>query len=149
VSLADTLKQDMDSALRAGDRVRLGAIRLALAQVKQREIDSRATLDDAGVIAVLEKMIKQGRESQRQYEAAGRTDLAAKEAAEIEVFQSYLPEALSEAEIEALISAAIEATGASSIKDMGKVMAAVKARARGRVDMAAVSARVKTALGAD
>jgi uncharacterized protein len=147
VSLADTLKQDMKTAMRAGERLRLGAIRLALAGIKQREVDTRTELDDAAVLAVIEKLIKQGRDSQKQYADAGRTDLADKEAAEVEVLSSYLPEALSEAEIAALIAETIASAGATSVKDMGKVMGQIKARAQGRVDMGAIGARVRAALG--
>jgi hypothetical protein len=116
------------------------------AAIKQREVDERITLDDAAVLAVLEKMVKQRREAITQFEAGGRADLAAKENQEIDVLKVYLPEPLSEAELAALIDSAIAATGAASIKDMGKVMAAVKADAAGRADMGAVSALIKQRL---
>ena len=133
--------------MRAGDKDRLGTIRLALAAIKQREVDERITLDDPQVLGVLEKMVKQRREAITQFASGGRADLVAKETAEIDVLQGYLPAQMSPAEIEALITEAIAATGASSIKDMGKVMAAVKPKAQGRADMGAVSARIKQKLG--
>ena len=121
-------------------------IRLALAAIKQREVDERITLDDGQVLSVLEKMIKQRREAITQFESGGRADLVAKESAEITVLQQYLPAPLSDAEIEALIAEAVAATGAASMKDMGKVMAAVKPKAQGRTDMGALSARIKQRL---
>jgi len=133
--------------MRASEKERLSTIRMAQAAIKQREVDERIVLDDAQVIAVLEKMVKQRRESIVQFEQGGRTDLADKEKAEIALLQSYLPAQLSEAEVEALIQEAVGSTGATSMKDMGKVMAAVKARAAGRADMGAVSARIKAQLG--
>ena len=117
------------------------------AAIKQREVDERITLDDAQVLAVIEKMIKQRKEAIAQFEQGGRADLAAKEQSEIGVLQVYLPEQLSEAELDALIKEAIATTGAASIKDMGKVMGIVKTKAAGRADMGAVSARIKAALG--
>jgi uncharacterized protein len=144
--LKDRITEDMKSAMRAGDKERLGTIRLALSAIKQREVDERVTLDDTQVLAVLEKMIKQRREAIAQFESGGRADLVAKETAEIAQLQSYLPAQLSEAELDALIAEAMASTGAASIKDMGKVMAAVKAKAQGRADMGAVSARIKTKL---
>jgi len=147
VSLKDRLKQDSNAALRAGDKPRLGVLRMALAAVKQREVDSRTELDDAGTVAVLEKMIKQSRESAQQYKAGGREDLHAKETAEIEILEHYLPARLSDAELNAVIANAVAETGATSVKDIGKVMAAVKAKAAGRVDMSTVNARVRAALG--
>ena len=146
MSLADTLKQDMKDALRAGDKERLSVLRMALAAVKQREVDSRETLTDEAVTALIEKMIKQGRDALQQFEAAGRAELAAKEAAEIAILQSYLPEPLDPAALDALIAEAIAATGATSMKDMGRVMALIKDRAAGRVDMATVNVRVRAAL---
>ena len=140
------LTLDMQSALRAGDKLRLSILRMALAAVTQREVDTRHELDDAAIESLLERMIKQGRDSATQYGRGGRDELAAKEQAEIAVLQSYLPEPLSEPELLALIAEVIEQTGASSSKDMGKVMAAVRARAAGRVEMSEVSARVRTAL---
>ena len=146
MSLADTLKQDMKDALRAGDKERLSVLRMALAAVKQREVDSRETLTDEAVTALIEKMIKQGRDALQQFEAAGRAELAAKEAAEIAILQSYLPEPLDPAALDALIAETIAATGATSMKDMGRVMALIKDRAAGRVDMATVNVRVRAAL---
>jgi len=137
----------MKTAMRAGDKDRLGTIRLALAAIKQREVDERISLDDTQVLAVLDKMIKQRRESVTQFQAGGRADLVAKETAEIGVLQAYLPAQMSEAEIDQLIAEAIAATGAASIKDMGKVMAAVKPKAQGRADLGAISARIKQKLG--
>ena len=148
VSLTARLQQDMQAALRAGDKARLGVLRMALAAIKQREVDSRTTLDDAAVVAVLEKMIKQGRESIQQYHSGDRADLVAKESAEIAVLEQYLPARLDDAELDALIAEAIAATGAAGMKDMGKVMSAIKARAAGRVDMSVAGARVRAALGA-
>jgi uncharacterized protein YqeY len=148
LTLKERINEDMKAAMRASDKERLSTIRMAQAAIKQREVDERTTLDDAQVIAVIEKMVKQRRESIAQFEQGGRADLAAKEATEIELLQGYLPAPLSEAELDAIIREAITASGASSIKDMGKVMAAVKAKAAGRADMGAVSARIKASLGA-
>jgi uncharacterized protein len=147
MALRERITEDMKSAMRAGDKERLGTIRLALAAIKQREVDERITLDDPQVLGVLEKMIKQRREAITQFASGGRADLVSKETAEIGVLQAYLPAQMNAAEIDALIAAAIAATGASSIKDMGKVMAAVKPKAQGRADMGAVSARIKQKLG--
>jgi ribosomal protein S21 len=130
----------------AAPRERLSTIRMAQAAIKQREVDERIALDDAQVIAVIEKMVKQRKESIAQFEQGGRADLAAKERAEIELLQTYLPAQLSDAELDALIRDAIASTGAASIKDMGKVMGVVKGKAAGRADMGAVSARIKAAL---
>ena len=147
MALRDRITEDMKSAMRAGDKQRLGTIRLILAAIKQREVDERITLDDPQVLSVLEKMLKQRREAITQFESGGRADLVAKETAEIGVLQGYMPAQMSPVELDALISEAIAATGASSIKDMGKVMAAVKPKAQGRADMGAVSARIKQKLG--
>jgi len=147
VSLKDNLQEDMKTAMRAGDKPRLAVIRLINAAIKQREVDERITLDDAQVTAVLDKMVKQRRESLGHYEQAGRDDLANQEKFEIEVIQHYLPEPLGEAELDALIDAAMAQTGAASIKDMGKVMGILKPQIQGRADMAAVSARIKARLG--
>ena len=136
----------MKTALKAGDKRRLGAVRLILAAVKQKEVDERKELADPEVLAVLEKMLKQRRDSISQYEQAGRTDLAEQEAFEVGVIQGYLPAALGDAEIAALIEAAIAETGAKAMADMGKVMAIVKPKIQGRADMGAVSARVKQRL---
>jgi hypothetical protein len=146
MALKERITEDMKSALRSGDKERLATIRLALAAIKQREVDERISLDDSQVLAVLEKMIKQRREAITQFESGGRADLVAKETAEIGVLQGYLPAQMSEAELDALINEAIAATGAASMKDMGKVMAAVKPKAQGRADMGAVSARIKQRL---
>ena len=144
--LKDRITDDMKGAMRAGEKERLGTIRLILAAIKQREVDERITLDDTQVLAVLEKMVKQRKESIAQFESGGRSDLVAKERAELDVLQAYLPEQMGEAEIDALIAEAVASTGATSIKDMGKVMGAVKAKAQGRADMGAVSARIKQKL---
>ncbi len=148
MTLKERLTEDMKAAMRASDRERLSTIRMVQAGIKQREVDERITLDDAQVIAVLEKMVKQRRESVAAFEQGGRTDLADKEKSEIALLTTYLPAQLSEAEVDALIKEAIAATGAASVKDMGKVMGAVKAKAAGRADMGAVSARIKAALSA-
>jgi|SRR5690606_19961435 len=146
MSLKGRLEEDMKAAMRAGDKPRLAALRLAIAGIRQREVDTRQPLDDAGVQNVLERMIKQGRDAVAQYRDGAREDLAAKEAAEIEVWQSYLPEPLSDEELEALISDAIDETGAAGMSDMGKVMGIIKARAAGRVDMREANSRVRAAL---
>lgn len=147
MSLKDRIQEDVKAAMRAGERERLVTLRLISAAIKQREVDERITLDDAQVLSVLEKMVKQRRESIASFEAGGRTDLVAKESAELKLIQGYLPAQLSDTELEALIAEAIQATSASSVKDMGKVVAAVKAKAAGRADMAAVAARIKARLG--
>jgi uncharacterized protein YqeY len=144
--LKDRITEDMKSAMRAGEKERLATIRLILSAIKQREVDERIALDDTQVLAVIEKMVKQRKEAITQFEAGGRADLVAKESAEIAVLHAYLPAQMSDAQIDALIAEAISATGATSIKDMGKVMGAVKAKAQGRADMGAVSARIKQKL---
>ena len=149
MSLKDRLQEDMSAALKAGDKPRLSVLRMALAGVKQREVDTRRPLDDAGVQSVIERMIKQGRDSASQYRDGGRAELAAKEEAEIAVLQTYLPQPLSDSELEALIAQAIDEAKATSAKDMGKVMAIIKSRAAGRVDMGAISGRVRSMLTAD
>jgi uncharacterized protein len=146
MSLKDRLTEAMQAAMKSGDKPRLSVLRLALAGVKQREVDTRRPLDDAGVQGVLERMIKQGRDSAGQYRDGGRADLAAKEEAEIGVLQTYLPPPMSDAELDTFIAECVEAAGATSVKDLGKVMGVVKARAAGRVDMSTVSARVRAAL---
>jgi uncharacterized protein YqeY len=146
MSLKDRIQQDMKDAMRAKEKSRLATIRLILAAIKQREVDERIELDDTQVIAVLDKMTKQRRESISQFEQAGREDLVAQENAELEIIQPYLPEALGEDELNALIDAAMKATGASSIKDMGKVMGQLKPKIQGRADMGAVSALIKSRL---
>ena len=133
--------------MKGGDKARLGVVRLMLAAIKQREVDERIELDDAQVLAVLDKMVKQRRESIRQYEDAGRDELAAAEAAEIAVIQDFLPAELSAAEIDDIIAAAIAETGAESMRDMGKVMAVVKPKVQGRADVGKISGLVKHKLG--
>ena len=147
MSLKDRIQDDMKIAMRAKDKNRLGPIRLIMAAIKQREVDERIELNDAQVLAVLEKMIKQRRESVIQYQSAGRNDLADQETFEIELIQAYLPAPLSEADLDALIAKAIAVTGAQSVRDMGKVMALIKDQAQGRADMALVSAKVKIYFG--
>jgi uncharacterized protein YqeY len=148
--MASELKQriqtDVTAAMRAKDKARLSALRLVTAAIKQVEVDSRSELDDAGVLSVLEKMLKQRRDSLEQYESAGRTDLADQERFEIDIIEAYMPEALPAEELEALIDAAIAETGAASMRDMGKVMGVLKSRVQGRADMGAVSATVKQKL---
>jgi len=146
VTLKERITEDMKAAMRASEKERLLTIRMVQAAIKQREVDERVVLDDAQVIAVLEKMVKQRRESIAAFEQGGRADLAEKEKSEIALLQVYLPTQLSAAEVDALIKEAIASTGATSMKDMGKVMAAVKAKAAGRADMGAVSASIKAAL---
>jgi uncharacterized protein YqeY len=146
MALKERITEDMKTAMRAADKERLGTVRLLLAAIKQREVDERITLDDVQVLAVIEKMIKQRREAIVQFESGGRGDLVAKENAEIGVLQGYLPAQLTPAEIDALITEAIAATGAASIKDMGKVMGFVRPKAQGRADMGALSARIKQKL---
>jgi uncharacterized protein len=144
--LKDRITEDMKTAMRAGEKERLGTIRLILSAIKQREVDERITLDDSQVLAAIEKMVKQRKEAITQFQAGGRADLVAKETAEIAILQTYLPAQMSDADIDGLIAEAIASTGAASIKDMGKVMAIVKAKAQGRADMGAVSARIKQKL---
>ena len=147
VSLKDRITEEMKAAMRARDTERLGTIRMAQAAIKQREVDERISLDDAQVLGVIEKIIKTRKEAIAQFESGGRADLVAKENAEITQLQAYLPAQLSSGEVDALIKAAIAEVGATSIKEMGKVMALVKQRAAGQADMAAVSAQIKAALG--
>lgn len=146
MSLKARVTEDMKCAMRSGEKDRLGLIRMLLAGIKQREIDERITLDDAQVLAVIDKMIKQRKDSVVQFEAGHRADLVAKETAEIAWLVEYLPAQLCDAELDALVREAIATTGAASIKDMGKVMGLVKPRAQGRCDMGQLSARVKAAL---
>ncbi|MDH5593478.1 MAG: GatB/YqeY domain-containing protein [Gammaproteobacteria bacterium] len=141
------ITEDMKTAMRSKDKERLAVIRLVQAAIKQREVDERIELDDAQVLAVLEKMLKQRRDSIEQFRKGEREDLAAIEEFEIGILQDYMPEALSEEEIDTIISEAISATGASSIKDMGKVMGQVKPKIQGRADMGAVSQKIKNQLG--
>ncbi|MFK7865779.1 MAG: GatB/YqeY domain-containing protein [Pseudohongiellaceae bacterium] len=144
------LKQEitaaMKDAMRAKDKERLGTIRLALAEIKRVEVDERIDPDDSRIIAILDKMVKQRRESIKQFEAADRQELADKEKAEIEVLQHFLPKALTEAEIDAIVSAAMADSGAASMQDMGKVMGLVKPQVIGKADMGAVSQKIKAAL---
>lgn len=146
MSLKVRIQEDMKSAMKARESERLAAIRLLMAAMKQKEVDERIELDDAGIVGVIDKMIKQRRDSITQYEAAGRTDLAARERAEVEVLSAYLPQALSETEIDALIEDAVARSGAASMQDMGKVMGLLKPQMAGRADMGAVSARIKARL---
>jgi len=144
--LKQRIQEDMKTCMKAGDKRTLGSIRLILAAIKQREVDERIELNDQQVLATLDKMVKQRRESIAQYEKAQRTELAEQEAFEIAVIQKYLPEALSDSEIAALVAEAISSSGASSLKDMGRVMGQLKPKMQGRADMAAVSALVKQQL---
>jgi hypothetical protein len=146
MTLKQQITEDMKTAMRGGDKQRLGVIRLMLAAIKQREVDERIELDDAQLLGVLEKMLKQRKDSVSQYAAAGREDLAEVERAEMVVIEGYLPAKLGDGDIDTLITAAIAATGASSPRDMGKVVAAVKEKAAGRADMGVVSAKVKARL---
>ncbi|MDX2298642.1 MAG: GatB/YqeY domain-containing protein [Xanthomonadaceae bacterium] len=146
MSLKQRLTDDMKAAMKSGDKTRLGVIRLINAAIKQREVDERITLDDAQVLAALEKMLKQRRDSIAQYDSAGRDDLAGIERGEVEIIQSYLPAQLSADEIATAIAAAIAQTGAAGPQDMGKVIGALKAQIAGRADMGQVSALVKQAL---
>lgn len=148
MSLKQQLSDDMKAAMKSGDKTRLGVIRLINAAIKQREVDERITLDDAQVLAALEKMLKQRRDSISQYENAGRDDLASVERFEVEVIQGYLPAQLSAEEVSAAISEAITQTGASGPQDMGKVIGALKPKLAGRADMGQVSAQVKARLSA-
>ena len=146
MTLKARITDDMKIAMKAKDAQRLGAVRLALAAIKQREVDERKELSDADVLAVLEKMIKQRRDSIQQYTAGNRKDLADQEQFEIDVLSAYLPQQATDAEVDAVIADAIAATGAKGVADMGKVMGQVKAKLAGRADMGQVSARVKARL---
>ena len=146
MALREQLNEDMKAAMKAREAEKLGAIRLLLAAVKQREVDERITLDDGGVISVVEKMIKQRRDSIAQFEKAARQDLVDKEKFEVAVLEGYLPKQLSQVEIEAVVAAAIASSGAKSPADMGKVMGVVKPQLAGRADMGKVSALVKAKL---
>ena len=148
MALKDRISEDMKSAMKAGEKDRLATVRLILAAIKQREVDERIQLDDAQVLSVLEKMIKMRKESVAQFQAGNRADLVDKENAEIAVIGAYLPQQLSESELDALIAEAIAATGATSVKDMGKAMGVIKAKAAGRADMATVGAKLKAKLSA-
>ena len=146
MTLKQQLTEDMKNAMRAGEKHRLGVIRLMLAAIKQREVDERIVLDDANVIAVTDKLIKQRKDSFSQFQAAGRDDLAAKEASELLVLQEYMPQQLSPEEVAAAVQAAVTETGAAGPQDMGRVMAVLKAKLAGRADMTAISGLVKAAL---
>jgi uncharacterized protein YqeY len=146
MTLKQQISEDMKNAMRAKDSARLGAVRLLLAAIKQKEVDERIELDDAAVIAIVEKLLKQRKDSASQYQAAGRMDLADQENFEIGVLNAYMPQAMSAEEVAALIQQAVTETGAASARDMGKVIAWLKPKLAGRADMAAVSGLVKTAL---
>ena len=146
MTLKDQITEDMKSAMRAKETARLGAIRLLLAAIKQREVDERIVVDDAGVIVTVEKMIKQRKDSISQFEKAGRDDLVAIEVGEMTILQAYLPAQLSDAEVEAAVAAAVASTGAVGPQDMGKVIGALKAQLAGKADMGKVSGLVKAAL---
>jgi hypothetical protein len=148
MSLKDTINEHMKEAMRSKDQPRLETIRMLRAAIQRREVDERIALDDGQVMAVIEKMIKQGRDAIEQFKQGARQDLADKEEAQIAVWKAYLPEPLSDAEIDKLIDAAIGETGATSAKDMGKVVGAVKAKVAGRADMGKVSGRIKEKLAA-
>lgn len=147
MSLKQQILDDIKAAMKAGEKDRLMVLRMLAAAIKQREVDERVEMDDAQTLAVVEKMIKQRRESISQYEAGGRPELAAKEQSEIGILEPYLPEQLSQLELDKLIEDAIATTGATEMKDMGKVMGLLKPRIQGRADMAVVSAQIKARLG--
>lgn len=147
MSLKDRITDDVKDAMRARDKPRLATLRLITAAIKQQEVDERIELDDTQLLSLLDKMCKQRRESISQFEKAARDDLIAQEVSELAIIKSYLPEQLGEAEIAALIDETMAATGAASIKDMGKVMGQLKPKLQGRADMAAVSAMIKARLG--
>jgi len=144
----DRLQEDVKAALKAGNKTRLGVLRMVMAAIKQREVDSRESLDEANVLGVLEKMVKMRQDAAAQFELGGRGDLVAKETAEIEIIREYLPQPLDDAALTALIEAVITATGAAGPRDMGRVMSELKERAAGRIDMGAVSQRVRDRLSA-
>ena len=148
MSLKNKITDDMKTAMKAGDKDRLKVVRMILAAVKQVEVDTRTELDDTAVLGVLEKMVKQRRDSVEQFRQGGRDDLADNELAEITVLETYLPEQLDEAEIDALIDEAIQSTGADGMRDMGKVMGVIKSKAAGRADMGVIGGKVKARLGA-
>lgn len=144
--LTDRIKDAMKAAMKSGDKAKLGVIRLILSAIKQVEVDERIVLDDERTISVLDKMLKQRRESIKQFSDAGRADLVAIEEAEVVVIQEFLPQALTDAEIDVMVSAAVTESGAGSVKDMGKVMALLKGKMQGRADMSVVSNKIKAAL---
>ena len=147
MSLKDRIKDDVKQAMRDKDEARVTTLRMLAAAIQRKEVDERITLDDAQVIAVIDKQLKQARESIEQYEKGGRADLAEKEKREMAVYQVYMPAALSDADLDKLIAESIAATGASSVKDMGKVMGVLKPKVQGRADMGALGAKIKAKLG--
>jgi len=147
MALKEKITQDMKDAMKAGEKERLGVIRLILSALKQREVDERIVLDDSQILSVLDKMLKQRRESVAQFTQGNRKDLADKEEAEIKIIQAYMPAQLSEAELDQLVTAAVAESGAATVKDMGKVMAILKPKVAGKADMSAVSAKIKAKLG--
>lgn len=147
MSLKDKIQDDLKQAMRDRNQARVDTLRLLTAAIKQREVDERITLDDTQVLAVIDKLVKRSRESIEQYEKGSRADLVAKEQADVAVWQAYLPEQLTAAEIDQLIADAVTAAGAASIKDMGKVMGVLKPKLQGRADIGQVSARIKARLG--
>lgn len=147
MDLKTRIMDDMKSAMRSKDSARLESIRMIRAAIQRREVDERVALDDAGVLQVLQKMLKQARDSVAQFEAGGRDDLASRERASIAVLESYLPEPLNDADLDRLIDEAIELSGAATVRDMGKVMGTLKSKVEGRADMGALGARVKQRLG--
>jgi uncharacterized protein YqeY len=147
MNLRTRITEDMKIAMKARETARLAAIRLLWAAIRKKEVDERVELDDNGIIAVIEKQVKQNKDSLSQYEAAGRSDLVDKEQTEITIFSAYLPEKMGEAEIDAAIAAAVAATGATDARDMGKLMGVLKPQLAGKADMALVSKRVKATLG--
>lgn len=147
MTLKDRIKDDLKQAMRDRDQARIDALRMLNAAIQRREVDERIVLDDAQTLAVIDKQIKQARESIEQYEKGGRADLVAKEQADLAIWQAYLPQPLPDAEVDRLVAEAVEATGAASIKDMGKVMGLLKPRLQGRADMAQVGAKVRARLG--
>jgi len=148
MDLKARIMDDMKSAMRSKDTARLESIRMIRAAIQRREVDERIALDDAGVLQVLQKMLKQARDSLAQFEAGGRDDLASRERASIVVLESYLPEPLNDADLDRLIDEAIEQSGAATVRDMGKVMGTLKPKVEGRADMAVLGARVRQRLGA-
>ncbi|MDO6526866.1 GatB/YqeY domain-containing protein [Motilimonas sp. 1_MG-2023] len=146
MTLKEKLQDQQKAAMRAKDKVRLGAIRMLMAEIKQREVDNRIELSDDDIIAVITKMVKQRKDSIAQFEAADRQDLVDKESEELSVLQEFLPQPLTEEEVDGIIAAALESTGAQGMQDMGKVMAAIKSQIQGRADMGQVSGKIKASL---
>jgi len=147
MSLKGAIQEDMKAAMKAGEKDRLKVVRLILSAIKQQEVDQRVELDDAAVLSIINKMVKQRRDSIAQFRSGNRDDLANAEESEIAVLETYLPEQLSDAEVDAIVDDAIRSTGASSMRDMGKVMGIVKQKAEGRADLGAISGKVKARLG--